>query len=123
MFSDILTPLEAMGAGFDFSQGGPKLEKPVRTEAEIDALHTYEPREGTGFVAEAIKLMKEGLGEKTPLIGFAGSPFTLATYLIEGGGSKDFKTLKTMLYSAARAAGPAHGQAHRPDPGLFAHAG
>ncbi len=99
MFSDILTPLEAMGAPFDFSQGGPKLEKPVRTEAEIDALHTYEPLEGTGFVAAAIKLMKQGLGDKTPLIGFAGSPFTLATYLIEGGGSKDFAVLKTMLYS------------------------
>jgi len=99
MFSDILTPLEPMGAAFDFSQGGPKLEKPVRTEAEIAALHTYEPREGTDFVAAAIKLMKEGLGDKTPLTGFAGSPFTLATYLIEGGGSKDFKTLKTMLYS------------------------
>ena len=99
MFSDILTPLEGMGAMFDFSQGGPKLEKPVRTEAEIGALRTYDPNEGTDFVAAAIKLMKEGLGDKTPLIGFAGSPFTLATYLIEGGGSKDFKTLKTMLYS------------------------
>jgi len=99
MFSDILTPLEAMGAPFDFSQGGPKLERPVRTESEIDALHTYAPLEGTGFVAEAIKLMKEGLGDTTPLIGFAGSPFTLATYLIEGGGSKDFAVLKTMLYS------------------------
>jgi uroporphyrinogen decarboxylase len=99
MFSDILTPLEGMGAMFDFSQGGPKLEKPVRTEAEIGALVTYDPNEGTDFVAAAIKLMKEGLGDKTPLIGFAGSPFTLATYLIEGGGSKDFKTLKTMLYS------------------------
>ena len=99
MFSDILTPLEGMGAMFDFSQGGPKLEKPVRTEAEIAALHTYDPNEGTDFVAAAIKLMKEGLGDKTPLIGFAGAPFTLATYLIEGSGSKDFKTLKTMLYS------------------------
>lgn len=99
MFSDILTPLEAMGAPFDFSQGGPRLERPVRTEAEIRALRTYAPLEGTGFVAEAIKLMKKSLGDTTPLIGFAGSPFTLATYLIEGGGSKDFVTLKTMLYS------------------------
>jgi uroporphyrinogen decarboxylase len=99
MFSDILTPLEPMGAAFDFSQGGPKLEKPVRREDEIDALHTYEAREGTDFVAAAIKLMKEGLGDKTPLIGFAGSPFTLATYLVEGGGSKDFANLKAMLYS------------------------
>jgi uroporphyrinogen decarboxylase len=99
MFSDILTPLEAMGAPFDFSQGGPKLERPIRTEAEIRALRTYDAREGTHFVAEAIKLMKEGLGDKTPLIGFSGSPFTLASYLIEGGGSKDYEHLKTMLYS------------------------
>ena len=99
MFSDILTPLEPMGAAFDFSQGGPKLEKPVRTEDEINALHTYDSDEGTDFVAAAIRLMKAELGDKTPLIGFAGSPFTLATYLIEGGGSKDFATLKAMLYS------------------------
>ena len=99
MFSDILTPLEPMGAPFDFSQGGPKLERPLRSEKEIDSLTTYDAREGTHFVAEAIKLMKEGLGDKTPLIGFAGSPFTLATYLIEGGGSKNYENLKTMLYS------------------------
>ena len=99
MFSDILTLLEPMGAPFDFSQGGPKLERPLRTEKEIDSLQTYDAQEGTHFVAEAIKLMKEGLGDKTPLIGFAGSPFTLATYLIEGGGSKNYENLKTMLYS------------------------
>ena len=85
MFSDILTPLEAMGAPFDFSQGGPKLERPVRSEVEIRALRTYDAREGTDFVAAAIKLMKAELGDKTPLIGFSGSPFTLASYLIEGG--------------------------------------
>jgi uroporphyrinogen decarboxylase len=99
MFSDILTPLEPMGTPFDFSQGGPKLEKPLRSEKEIDSLQKYDAREGTHFVAEAIKLMKEGLGASTPLIGFAGSPFTLATYLIEGGGSKDYRHLKTMLYN------------------------
>ncbi|MCB1182830.1 uroporphyrinogen decarboxylase [bacterium] len=99
MFSDILTPLEAMGAPFDFSQGGPKLERPVRSEGEIRALRTYDAREGTDFVAAAIKLMKAELGDKTPLIGFSGSPFTLASYLIEGGGSKEYENLKTMLYS------------------------
>ena len=99
MFSDILTPLAPMGARFSFAGGGPKLESPIRTEADIDALQTYDAAEGTHFVAEAIKLMKEGLGDKTPLIGFAGSPFTLATYLIEGGGSKDYRHLKTLLYS------------------------
>jgi len=99
LFSDILTPLAAMGAVFDFSQGGPRLERAVRSEEDIDALHTYEAAEGTGFVAEAIGLIKHELGSRTPLIGFAGSPFTLAAYLIEGGGSKDFKHLKTMLYT------------------------
>ena len=98
MFSDILTPLAPMGARFSFAQGGPKLESPIRTEADIDALHTYDAAEGTHFVAEAIQLMKKGLGDKTPLIGFAGSPFTLATYLVEGGGSKDYRFLKTLLY-------------------------
>ena len=99
MFSDILTPLEPMGAPFDFSRGGPKLERPLRTEKDIESLRTYDARDDTSFVAEAIRLMKEGLGDRTPLIGFAGSPFTLATYLIEGGGSKNYQHLKTMLYS------------------------
>ncbi|MGD9548549.1 MAG: uroporphyrinogen decarboxylase [Candidatus Krumholzibacteriia bacterium] len=99
MFSDILTPLEAMGAPFDFSQGGPKLERPLRDEKDIRGLRRYPSLEGVPYVAEAIKLMKQGLGDRTPLIGFAGSPFTLATYLIEGGGSKDYAYLKTMLYS------------------------
>ena len=99
MFSDILTPLAAMGARFSFAEGGPKLESPIRSEADIDALRNYDAAEGTHFVAEAIGLMKEGLEGKTPLIGFAGSPFTLATYLIEGGGSKDYRHLKTLLYS------------------------
>ncbi len=99
MFSDILTPLAPMGARFSFAQGGPKLESPIRSESDIDALSTYEAADGTHFVAEAIRLMKVGLGDKTPLIGFAGSPFTLATYLIEGGGSKDYRFLKTLLYS------------------------
>ncbi len=99
MFSDILTPLEPMGAGFTFGQGGPKLDHPLRDEKDIRALRTYPSREGVGFVAEAIGLMKRELGDKTPLIGFAGSPFTLATYLVEGGGSKNYEHLKTMLYT------------------------
>ncbi len=99
MFSDILTPLAPMGAGFEFGNGGPKLSQPIRDEKDIAALKTYPSREGVGFVAEAIELMKKELGDKTPLIGFAGSPFTLATYLIEGGGSKNYEHLKAMLYS------------------------
>lgn len=99
MFSDILTPLEPMGATFDFSGGGPRLERPLRSEADVAALRPYDSREGVGFVAEAIGMMKKELGDRTPLIGFAGSPFTLAAYLVEGGGSKDFSYLKSMLYS------------------------
>lgn len=99
MFSDILTPLEAMGAPFDFSRGGPKLERPLRDERDIRSLERYPSLEGVPYVAEAIKLMKKELGDRTPLIGFAGSPFTLASYLIEGGGSKEYEHLKTMLYS------------------------
>lgn len=99
LFSDILVPLEPMGAPFQFGDGGPKLERPIRSEDDIRSLQVTEAREGTGYVAEAIKLIKNELGDKTPLIGFAGSPFTLATYLIEGGGSKNYENLKTMLYS------------------------
>ncbi len=99
MFSDILTPLAPMGAEFEFGNGGPKLSRPVRDEKDIRGLSTYPSREGVPFVAEAIGLMKKELGDRTPLIGFAGSPFTLATYLIEGGGSKNYEHLKTMLYS------------------------
>ncbi len=99
LFSDILVPLEPMGAPFHFGDGGPKLQRPIRSEEDIRNLQVTEAREGTAYVAEAIKLIKKELGDKTPLIGFAGSPFTLATYLIEGGGSKNYENLKTMLYS------------------------
>ena len=98
IFSDILTPLGPMGAEFDFSQGSPKLAAPLRTEADLARLRVVEPREELGFVAEAIGLVT---GEKpeTPLIGFAGAPLTLAAYLVEGGGSSDFRHFKALLYS------------------------
>ena len=99
LFSDILMPLEGMGAPFHFDDGGPKMETAIRDEAQVDALHVVDPLEHTGYVAEAIRLIKGELGDRTPLIGFAGAPLTLASYMIEGGGSKDFRHLKTMLYS------------------------
>jgi uroporphyrinogen decarboxylase len=99
IFSDILTPLAPMGAEFSFADGAPKLAAPLRSEAAIRALHLVEPREELAFVAEAIRLVKAEIAPK-PLIGFAGSPFTLAAYLIEGGGGKgEFRHLKTMLYA------------------------
>ncbi len=99
LFSDILTPLEPMGAPFVFTDGGPRLERPVRDEADIAALRVVDPRDELAFVAESIRLVKAELGDATPLIGFAGAPLTLASYLVEGGGSKDFKQLKALLYS------------------------
>ena len=87
-----------MGAEFDFSRGGPKLTAPLRDERAFDALQLVEPREDLDFVAEAIKLVtSEEPG--IPLIGFGGAPLTLASYLVEGGGSKDFRHIKALIYS------------------------
>jgi len=99
LFSDILVPLEPMGAPFRFDEGGPKMEKEIRDESQIRALRVVDSREHLGYVGDAIRLIKGELGDSTPLIGFAGAPLTLASYMIEGGGSKDFRHLKTMLYA------------------------
>jgi uroporphyrinogen decarboxylase len=98
IFSDILTPLGPMGAEFDFSQGAPRLAAPLRDEQEFEALRVVDPREELGFVAEAIKLVRQDK-PAIPLIGFAGAPLTLAAYLVEGGGSSDFRNFKTLLYT------------------------
>jgi uroporphyrinogen decarboxylase len=97
LFNDILVPLEPLGTSFAFTEDGPRLEQPVRDEAGIAALRSFDPREELGYVAEAMRLIRRELAG-TPLIGFAGAPFTLAAYLVEGGGSKDYKRVKTMMY-------------------------
>ena len=97
LFSDILVPLAPMGADFHFDYGGPRFDQPVRDDSHIRAIRVTDPNETLGFVAESIRLIKRELGT-TPLIGFAGAPFTLASYLIEGGTSRDHRHLKTMLY-------------------------
>ncbi len=98
LFSDLLLPLTPLGIPFDFQAGeGPVIEKPVRTRADIEALHRFEPRQELGMVLEAIRLLRREL--QVPLIGFAGAPFTLASYAIEGGHSKDFARTKALLYS------------------------
>jgi uroporphyrinogen decarboxylase len=98
LFSDLLLPLTPLGIPFDFQAGeGPVIEKPVRSAADIDALRAFEPRQGLGMVLEAIRLLRREL--KVPLIGFAGAPFTLASYAIEGGHSKDFARTKALLYT------------------------
>jgi uroporphyrinogen decarboxylase len=104
LFADILLPLEPMGAPFEFAKGeGPVVHKPVSSRADIDALRVIEPHEGLGYVLDAIRLIKKELTGKLPLIGFAGAPFTLASYLIEGGKSSHFVKTKRLMYTEPEA--------------------
>jgi uroporphyrinogen decarboxylase len=99
LFSDILIPLEAMGVPLTFAEGeGPKLQ-PVRSSADVARLREPPPGEGVPFVLEAVRLIRGALGGRVPLIGFAGAPFTLASYLVEGGTSKNFRHLLGWMYS------------------------
>ncbi|MGE3277794.1 MAG: uroporphyrinogen decarboxylase [Vicinamibacterales bacterium] len=99
LFSDLLIPLEPMGIPFDFIKGeGPSIEKPIRTEADIAAVRPFEPREALDYVLVAIRQIKQELGGRIPLIGFAGAPFTLASYAIEGGHSNNFALTKSLMY-------------------------
>jgi uroporphyrinogen decarboxylase len=98
LFSDLTVPFTPMGAPFDIKEGvGPVVDHPIRTKADIDGLSAFDPNEGLGFVMETIKILKGEL--KVPLIGFTGAPFTLASYLIEGGPSKDHKRTRALMYS------------------------
>jgi uroporphyrinogen decarboxylase len=97
VFSDLLIPLEAMGQKVSFADDGPKLSPPVRTAADLARLAPFDPWERTPFVLETIRLVRPQLGE-TPLIGFAGAPFTTATYAIEGKTSKRFVETKRLFY-------------------------
>ena len=99
LFSDILTIPDAMGLGLYFAEGeGPRFERPVRTAADIDRLAVPDMERDLGYVLEAVRLIRRELAGRVPLIGFSGSPWTLATYMVEGGGSKDFALAKGMLF-------------------------
>jgi uroporphyrinogen decarboxylase len=99
IFSDLLLPLEPMGIPFDFVKGeGPSVHAPLRTVADIDRTRAFEPREALGYVLQAIRQVKRELPPHIPLIGFAGAPFTLASYAIEGGHSNNFALTKTLMY-------------------------
>ncbi len=103
VFADLLLPLEVMGLPFHFSASeGPKIEKPVRTTADVARLHT-DCAADLGYVSEAVKLVSKHFGDKLPVIGFCGAPFTLASYMIEGGGSRNYIFTKKMMYSAPAA--------------------
>ena len=99
LFSDILTVPDAMGLGLYFEEGeGPRFKKTVRTQADIDALPVVNPQQDLSYVIDAVKLIRRELNGRVPLIGFSGSPWTLATYMIEGGSSREFKFAKGLLY-------------------------
>ncbi len=99
LFSDLLIPLEPMGIPFDFIKGeGPSIERPIRSAADIDAVKVVDPRDALGYTFAAIRQIKAELGGRIPLIGFAGAPFTLASYAIEGGHSNNFAVTKSLMY-------------------------
>ncbi len=98
IFADILTPLIGMGAQLEFRKGeGPVIDNPVRSRADVERLRVSDPRESVGYTLQAIKLVVRELGGKTPLIGFCGAPFTLASYLIEGQSPGDLQFTKAMM--------------------------
>jgi uroporphyrinogen decarboxylase len=99
LFSDILTIPDAMGLGLYFAEGeGPKFERPLREEWEIRALTVPDPAVHLRYVMDAVAQIRKTLDNQVPLIGFSGSPFTLACYMVEGCGGTDFRQIKTMLY-------------------------
>ena len=104
LFSDLLLPLEPMGINFDFVHGeGPAIENPIRGEEDINRVRRFEPREALSHVLDAIRQVQSELAGRVPLIGFAGAPFTLASYAIEGGHSSNFARTKALMYGAPAA--------------------
>ncbi len=100
LFSDILTVPEALGIDVQFPEGGPVLQPVVRTAADVQALPRVDVRESLGYVGQAVKQIRAELGDQTALLGFSGAPFTLACYMVEGKGSKQFDHIKAMLFAA-----------------------
>lgn len=104
LFSDILTIPDAMGQGLYFEAGeGPRFRKVINTAADIEALPIPDPEKDLGYVMGAVRTIRRELNGRVPLIGFSGSPWTLATYMVEGGSSKDFRKTKAMLYDQPEA--------------------
>jgi len=103
LFSDILTIPDAMGLGLHFVAGeGPKFSNPITCRADVDKLPDIDPTTELRYVMDAVSLIRKELNGRVPLIGFSGSPWTLATYMVEGGGSKDFSKVKGMMFSDAQ---------------------
>jgi uroporphyrinogen decarboxylase len=103
LFADILLPLMPMGIDLEFAKGeGPVIHNPIGSRADVEALRKVDPHESLAHVLEAVKLVRRELDGKTPLIGFVGAPFTLASYIIEGGSSRSFTKTKRLMYSDTR---------------------
>jgi uroporphyrinogen decarboxylase len=104
IFSDILIPVEAMGLPLELGDAGPHLPQPIRSEAEVQRLRVPDPESDTGFVGEAIRKARKALHDGIPVIGFCGAPFTLAAYMVEGGGSKSFLQIKRLMFEQPQVA-------------------
>ena len=101
LFSDILTVPDAMGLGLHFIAGeGPKFSNPVRSAADVDKIAIPDPEQELRYVTDAVRTIRKELDGRVPLIGFAGSPWTVATYAVEGGSSRDFAKIKGMLFDS-----------------------
>ncbi|WP_303908653.1 uroporphyrinogen decarboxylase [Thiohalomonas denitrificans] len=99
LFSDILTIPDAMGLGLYFESGeGPKFERPIRSETDVNQLPVPDPEDSLRYVMDAVRVIRRELNGRVPLIGFSGSPWTLATYMVEGGSTKDYARVKGMMY-------------------------
>jgi len=99
LFSDILTIPDAMGLGLYFSEGeGPKFERPLRSAADVEAIGIPDPEQELKYVTDAVRVIRKELSGRVPLIGFSGSPWTLATYMVEGCGTKEFAYVKAMMF-------------------------
>ncbi len=104
IFSDILLPLDSLGCGLEFVKGdGPVIHNPIRTAEDVERLPEIDCKDSLSYVLQAVKTARKELPENIPLIGFAGAPFTLASYLIEGGSSRNFEKTKRFMYTERRA--------------------
>jgi len=103
LFSDILTIPDAMGLGLTFAAGeGPRFERPIRSQADVDAIGVPDPEDELRYVIDAVRVIRRELNGSVPLIGFSGSPWTLATYMVEGSGTKEFAKIKGMMFDAPK---------------------
>ena len=98
VFSDILIPAEAMGLPLELGDAGPNLPNPVRSKLDVDRLKIFDPEEKTAFLPEAIRRIVKSVGPEVPVLGFAGAPWTLACYMVEGKAKEGFTTVKSFLY-------------------------